>query len=77
MCAHAPEGGMNHVTGATLSVWTDTHSCSLVPPQGKHHQLPNAITLPAKHSGSAVLVLSRELILFVMRCLSVAAMVPP
>lgn len=36
---------------------------------GKHHQKPNAITLPAKHPATVILVLSRELILFVMSCL--------
>lgn len=68
-CPHTPEGGMNSITGTTLSVWTDTHSCPLGPLQGKHHQHPNAITLPAKHSATVILGLSGELILFVMRCL--------
>lgn len=44
------------------------HCYHLVPLQGKHHQLPNAITLPAKRPGTVILVLSRELILFVMMC---------
>lgn len=60
---------MNGITGTTLSVWTDTYSCPLVPLQGNHHQQPSAITLPAKHPATVILVLSRELILFVMRCL--------
>lgn len=41
---------MNSITGTALSVWTDTHSCLSVPLQEKHHQHPNAITLPAKTS---------------------------
>lgn len=69
LSTHTPERGVNSITGTTLSVWTDTHSCPLVLLQGKHHWHPKAITVPEKHTATVILVQSGELILFVMRCL--------
>lgn len=69
ICPHTPEGGVNSITGATLSVWTDTNCGLFDALRGKHPQHPGAITVPAKHSATVILVLAGELILFVMRCL--------